>query len=142
MNDDLFDGIWVFDREASTLGSMAPAAWTQSVDVEGDRIRVKEEIRRGDSWATVEVEGKLDGQYYPVVGSPFTDDMCFVMEGECIRGVARKNGVVALRDCRDFSEPGTMGWSSTLTWGAGKSRPGRRFFGSRQVRLRGGVELM
>jgi len=108
MNDDLFDGIWVFDREASTLGSMAPVAWIQSVYVEGDRIRVKEEIRRGDSWATVEVEGKLDGHYYPVVGSPFTDDMCFVMEGECIRGVARKNGVVALRDCRDFSEPGTM----------------------------------
>jgi hypothetical protein len=108
MNDDLFDGIWVFDREASTLGSMAPVAWIQSVYVEGDRIRVKEEIRRGDSWATVEVEGKLDGHYYPVVGSPFTDDMCFVMEGECIRGVARKNGVVAGRDRRDFSEPGTM----------------------------------
>lgn len=109
MQNDLFTGMWVFDREQSQLSIPLPLRWIQQIEITGTRIQVREEITRPDGSAMlVKIDAASDGEFYPVTGSPAADEISYVVNGACISGVARKNGVDSIREHMEFSDFGKM----------------------------------
>jgi hypothetical protein len=114
MPASLFAGTWVFERELSQLNSPPPEQWIQHISTNNDRIQVKETITRSTETTTVEVDAAPDGAFYPVIGSPVADEISYSIDGNSIIGLARKSGVISLRETIDFSETKIMTMSMTL----------------------------
>jgi len=114
MPASLFAGTWVFDKESSQLNSPPPLHWVQHICTSNGRIQVKETITRSTETTTVEVDAAPDGTFYPIVGSPVADEISYLIEGDSIIGLARKNGAISLRETINLSEPKTMKLSMTL----------------------------
>jgi hypothetical protein len=114
MSASLFAGTWIFDSELSRLNSTPPLKWIQRVKTNDGRLQVEEEITRSAETIKVEVDAFPDGTFYPVTGSPIADEISYVMEGQSIIGLGRKNGAVSLREIINFPEPQTMTMTMTL----------------------------
>jgi hypothetical protein len=97
MSPSLFAGTWIFDRETSRLQSTPPLRWVQRVKTNDGRLQVEEEITRSTETIKVEVDAFPDGTFYPVSGSPIADEISYVIEGQSIIGLGRKNGAVSLK---------------------------------------------
>ncbi|WP_433972484.1 hypothetical protein [Tunturiibacter lichenicola] len=94
---EAFSGIWNFDRDLSQLKS-PPSQWKQTIQIEGDRVRVEEQITRENGRSAVEVYAAFNEEFYEVKGSPLVDEMSYFFDGESIHGTGRKQGVVILRE--------------------------------------------
>ncbi|HKW99100.1 MAG TPA: hypothetical protein VJN43_15275 [Bryobacteraceae bacterium] len=97
---DPFTGIWIFDTVRSNLSTPAPRSWTQTIEIHGDDIQVREEIARHDGSQTiVAVRARFDGADYPVTGSPAADAIAYRRIGtHQIAGAGKKGGIVSLRE--------------------------------------------
>jgi len=109
-----FSGTWVFDKDESELNSQPPLRWIQRISITDDRICVQEEITRTTEVTIVEVDAIPNGDFYPVKGSPIADEISYVVQGSSIQGVARKAGVVSLRETLSVSDLGQMSMNLTL----------------------------
>ncbi|QEE30496.1 hypothetical protein FTW19_22420 [Terriglobus albidus] len=121
MSIELFAGTWDFDPSASELTS-SPSHWKQIIDIQGKRIHIREEISRETGDLIVEVDAVLDGEFYPVKGSPLVDEISYRLDGQSIHAIGRKQGVVVLREIVGLSAAGMLQLSMWLTM-SGKEIP-------------------
>ena len=125
MSIDLFSGAWDFDPGASELKS-PPSRWRQIIESQDTRIRVREEISRETGDLIVEVDAALDGEFYPVKGSPLVDEISYRLEGQSIHAIGRKQGVVVLRETVGLSASDMLQLSMWVSMG-GKEIPLEHF---------------
>jgi len=119
MIEDPFSGFWTLVPEDSKLTGPVPRKWTETLDVGGERIRVREEIDSADGQTlTVTVDAAFDGREYKVSGSPLADVIAYTRpERNRIDGVAKKAGRVVLTESVTVSQDGralTMGYVMRL----------------------------
>lgn len=100
MTEDIFNGVWVFTAEGSTMSTPAPVFWTHTIAIEGDRIRVDEHMVRANApEVRVSIDARLDGADYPVAGSFAVETMSYARrDARTITGIGRKNNDVALTE--------------------------------------------
>ena len=77
---ELFAGTWDFDPSTSEL-KFPPSHWQQIIDIQHVRIGIREEISRETGDLIVEVDAVLDGEFYPVKGSPLVDEIRIAFMG-------------------------------------------------------------
>jgi hypothetical protein len=118
---EAFSGRWRFDSSVSELKS-SPTEWHQTIQVEGSRVSVREEIVRDAGSSVVEVEGAFDGRFYRVEGSPLVEEIAYTFECESIHGTGRKQGNVVLREVVSLPNPDTLNLAMTIFMG-GKELP-------------------
>jgi hypothetical protein len=94
-----FAGTWQLNREQSDI---PPVTKSQVVVLETDGVSVKmRETLVNDKGETVTISfnGKFDGHDYPVGGTPFADTVSYrLLAPDTIEGVAKKNGVVVVKE--------------------------------------------
>ena len=92
--EDPFNGVWTFCRERSTWAGQPPRCWIQTIRVEGLEIAIREEIDFGvDPQPAVLIQARLDGELYPVTGSPAADHVSYQRKGErALTGTRTKVG--------------------------------------------------
>ncbi len=97
---DPFSGTWTFSSKRSRWAGQPPRRWIQTIRVEGLEIAVREEIDFGvDPQPAVLIQARLDGELYPVTGSPAADHVSYQRKGErALTGTAYKGGTVCLRE--------------------------------------------
>ena len=112
---DPFTGTWAIRVEKSRMGAPGVRSWVQRIEVEGEEIRVREEVESGTgARASVRIEAKFDGKEYAVAGSSLADAIAYTrLERNKIVGTGTKDGNVTLRETIEVS-PG--GGSMTLTY--------------------------
>ena len=69
--------------EFSELKS-SPNDWHQTIQIEGSRVSVQEEMIRDAGCSAVEVEAACDGKFYRVNGSPLVEEIAYTFEDESI----------------------------------------------------------
>jgi len=102
-----FAGTWKLDPERSDI---PPVTRSQILVIETDGVLVtmREELvnDRGET-LTIAVEGKFDGEDYPVRGTPFADTVAYrLLDPHTIEGIAKKDGKVAVRETAVLSDAG------------------------------------
>jgi hypothetical protein len=105
---DPFSGTWVLNPDRSRLSTPPPKQWTQTISVEGNRIRLREEIVSAEGLPTVvTVAASLDGYEHPVGGSQVADTIAYRRtDGYTIRGMGKKAGAVSLDETVTVSSDG------------------------------------
>ena len=100
-------GTWQLNREQSDI---PPVTKSQVVVLETDGVSVKmREILVNDKGEslTISFNGKFDGRDYPVSGTPFADTVSYrLLAPNTIEGVAKKNGVVVVKEMAMLSDDG------------------------------------
>jgi hypothetical protein len=93
---DPFTGTWKLNLERSQLPAPVPQSQITHLIMDGNKISVRQEITYASGRTNVvTVEAKLDGQDYPVTGSPLADTMAFHRSGKrSIRAIAKLGGSV------------------------------------------------
>jgi hypothetical protein len=110
---EAFSGIWNFDQDISELKS-PPLQWKQTIQIEGDRVRVEEQITRETGHSAVEVDAAFNEEFYEVKGSPLVDEISYLFDGESIHGTGRKEGAVVLREIISLPTPDILRLSMHL----------------------------
>jgi hypothetical protein len=102
-----FAGTWQLNREQSDI---PPVTKSQVLVIETDGMSMKmRETIVNDKSETVTIlfNGKFDGHDYPVSGTPFADTVSFrLLSPNTIEGVAKKNGVVVVKETAVLSDDG------------------------------------
>jgi hypothetical protein len=115
-------GIWKLNLAKSKFApGTAPEENTVTVEPAGQGIRVTSTTVRGRKRIVVHYTAYLDGQDYPVTGSPDYDMVSLKRNGVTVEGTRKKNGTVVQTYQRVVSEDGkTMTVATT-----GKDASGR-----------------
>jgi hypothetical protein len=115
-------GIWKLNLAKSKFApGTAPEENTVTVEPAGQGIRVTSTTVRGRQRVVVHYTAYLDGQDYPVTGSPDYDMVSLKRNGVTVEGTRKKNGTVVQTYQRVVSEDGkTMTVATT-----GKDASGR-----------------
>jgi hypothetical protein len=102
-----FAGTWQLNREQSDI---PPVTKSQVLVIETDGVSVKMRetlVNDKDETLTISVNGKFDGHDYPVSGTSFADTVSFRLPApNTIEGVAKKDGVVVVRETAVLSDDG------------------------------------
>jgi hypothetical protein len=110
---EAFSGIWNFDQDISELKS-PPSQWKQTIQIEGDRVRIEEQITRDTGRSAVEVNAVFNEEFYEVKGSPLVDEISYLFDGESIHGTGRKESAVVLREIISLPTPDILRLSMRL----------------------------
>jgi len=115
-------GIWKLNLAKSKFApGTAPTENTVTVEPAGQGIRVTSTTVRARQRVVVHYTAYLDGQDYPVTGSPDYDMVSLKRNGVTVEGTRKKNGTVVQTYQRVVSEDGkTMTVATT-----GKDASGR-----------------
>ena len=107
MHTHRFTGTWRLVPERSDL---PPVTKSQVLDIETDGVRITMRetlVNDRDEILRITAEAKLDGADYPVHGTPFADTVAYTLRGpNTIDGLAKKNGIVIVRETAELSEDG------------------------------------
>ena len=107
MSTEGFAGTWRLVREKSDI---PPVTKSQVLEIEtdGDRVAMRETlVNDKDEALTITVDGKFDGADYPVHGTTFADTVAYTRrDAKTIEGVAKKDGVVVVRETAVLVEDG------------------------------------
>jgi hypothetical protein len=106
-----FAGSWRLVPEKSDI---PPVTKSQVLDIETDGVRITMRetlVNDRDEALRIAVEAKLDGADYPVHGTPFADTVAYTLRGpDTIEGIAKKNGVVVVKETAALVEDGQAVW--------------------------------
>jgi hypothetical protein len=78
------------------------------VNVQGNSLRIRDEIRWENKLTLVEVDAQVDGTFYPVTGTAMADEVAYQVRGEAVEGIGRCEGVASLRERITISESGEL----------------------------------
>ena len=93
---DPFSGAWKLNLAKSNLPPPAPQSMSAEIQSDSNGLRIREEIvtDKGDT-LKVAVDAKFDGNYYPITGSPYADEVAYRrVDSHTITGTGRKAGKV------------------------------------------------
>ncbi len=104
-----FAGTWKLNLAKSEI---PPVTRSQvlTIDTDGVHVTMREELvnDKGDT-LIIAVEGKFDGQDYPVKGTPFADTVSYrLLDPHTIEGIAKKNGRVCVKETAVVSQDGRV----------------------------------
>jgi hypothetical protein len=107
MTEQGFAGMWQLNREQSDIPPVTKSQ-TLVIETDGTVVRMRETlINDRDEALTISVDGKFDGQDYPVRGTPFADTVSYrLVTPNIIEGAAKKAGVVVVRETAVLSDDG------------------------------------
>jgi len=107
MNITGFGGTWRLVRERSDI---PPVTKSQVLEIETDGVRITMRetlVNDADEVLRITVAAHLDGADYPVHGTPFADTVAYTPRGPVtIDGIAKKNGVVIVKETAELIEDG------------------------------------
>jgi hypothetical protein len=102
-----FAGTWQLNRAQSDI---PPVTRSQVLVIETDGVSVKMRetlVNDKGETLTISVNGKFDGRDYPVIGTSFADTVSYRLAApNTIEGVAKKDGVVVVRETAVLAEDG------------------------------------
>ena len=116
-DDDPLTGIWKLNLTKSRLPSPLPLSQTGRIEVQGQRIHIREDVVNGDGKSVhIIVDAKFDGKYYPVTGTPFADFVAYRrLDTRTIAGQSKKDGKVVSKETVVLAPDGR---SMTVTYTA------------------------
>jgi len=130
MNGGGFAGTWRLVREKSGI---PPVTKSQVLEIETDGVRVAMRetlVNDKDEAMTITVNGRFDGADYPVKGTAFADTVAYKLrDAKTIEGVAKKNGVVVVKETAVLVEGGNAVRVTYVSFdGAGNAHVSHGFF--------------
>ena len=102
-----FAGTWRLNLAKSEIPPVTKSQ-VLTIDTDGVHVTMTEELvnDKGET-LIITVEGKFDGQDYPVKGTPFADTVSYrLLDPDTIEGIAKKNGRVCVRETAVLSQDG------------------------------------
>ena len=94
--EDPFSGVWKLNLAKSKLAPPVPQSVSANIQSDSTGLRIREEIvtDKGDT-LKVEMDAKFDGNFYPITGSPYADEVAYRrVDSRTIAGTGRKAGKV------------------------------------------------
>jgi len=104
-----FTGKWQLNREQSDIPPVTKSQ-VLIIETDGMSVKMRETIVNDKSETlTISFNGKFDGHDYPVSGTPFADTASYrLLAPNTIEGVAKKNGVVVVKETPVLSDDGKI----------------------------------
>jgi len=115
--DDPFTGNWKLNLTKSTLPPPLPRSQTARIEVQGQSIRIREDVVNQDGKSLhIAADAKFDGEDYPVTGTPFADSVAYRrVDSRTITGKAKKDGKLVSQETVVLAPDGR---SMTVTYTA------------------------
>jgi hypothetical protein len=104
-----FAGTWKLNLAKSEIPPVTKSQ-VLTIDTDGVHVTMTEELvnDKGET-LVISVEGRFDGQDYPVNGTPFADTVSYrLLDPHTIEGIAKKNGRVCVRETAVLSQDGLV----------------------------------
>jgi hypothetical protein len=104
-----FAGTWKLNLAKSEIPPVTKSQ-TLTINADGVHVTMTEDLvnDKGET-LIITVEGKFDGQDYPVKGTPFADTVSYrLLDPHTIEGIAKRNGRVCVRETAVLSEDGRL----------------------------------
>ncbi len=107
MSVQSFAGTWKLNLAKSDIPPVTKSQ-VLTLDTDGFHVAIRAELVNDQSETLViSVQGQLDGQDYPVQGTPFADTVSYrLLNPHTIEGLAKKNGRVCVRETAVLTQDG------------------------------------
>lgn len=94
-----FTGTWKLNLAASDIPPVTKSQ-VLTIATDGVNVTMREElINDKDERLVIAVQGKFDGNDYPVTGTPFADTVSYrLLDAHTIEGIAKKNGRICVKE--------------------------------------------